>query len=307
MRFSNRLRRTCLAVPATSERALAKAPTLTADEVFVDLEDAVAAGAKGEETRERAAHALSEGEWRAPTLSVRINGLSAEWWRGDVEVLARRAAARLDSIIIPKVESAAHVETVAEVLTGLEAELGLNRPIALQAQIESARGLVEVEGIARSSDRLETLVFGPGDYAASIGVGQRFIGELDPGYPGDQWHYARSRIAAAAHAFGLQPIDGPYADFADKEGVRESARLARLLGFQGKWVIHPGQIEVVNALFSPTDEELAHARRVLDTLAAADDNGQGVAAVGGAMVDEASRRLAEAVIRRARAAGRDVA
>jgi citrate lyase subunit beta/citryl-CoA lyase len=305
--FSNRLRRTCLAVPATSERALAKAPTLTADEVFVDLEDAVVADAKGDDARARAAHALSESDWRAPTVSVRINGLGTEWWRRDLEFVVRGAAARLDSIILPKVESAADVEAVAEVLAGLEVELELERPIALQVQIESARGLVEVERIARSSDRFETLIFGPGDYAASLGVGQRFIGELDPEYPGDQWHYARSRIAAAAHAFGLQPIDGPYAALGDEVGLQQSARRARLLGFQGKWVIHPEQIETVRDIFSPSEEELAQALRVLDALADADDSGEGVAAVGGAMVDEASRRLAEGVVRRAEAAGKDTA
>ena len=307
MTFSNRLRRTCLAVPATSERALAKAPTLAADEVFVDLEDAVVADAKGDDARERAARALSESDWRAPTLSVRINGLGTEWWRRDLELVVRGAAARLDSIVLPKVESAADVETVAEVLAGLEAELELERPIALQVQIESARGLVEVEGIARSADRLETLIFGPGDYAASLGVGQRFIGELDPEYPGDQWHYARSRIAAAAHAFGLQPIDGPYAALGDEVGLQQSARRARLLGFQGKWVIHPDQIQTVRDIFSPTEQELAQALRVLDALADADDSGEGVAVVGGAMVDEASRRLAEGVVRRAEAAGKDTA
>ncbi|HEY7004686.1 MAG TPA: CoA ester lyase [Gaiellaceae bacterium] len=307
MAFSNRLRRTCLAVPATNERALAKAPTLSADEVFVDLEDAVAADAKGDEPAQRAARALSEGDWRARTVSVRINGLTTDWWRRDLELVVSGAPARLDSVVLPKVESAADVETAAGALAELEAQLGLQRPIALQAQIESARGLVEVERIAGSSPRLESLVFGPGDYAASLGVAQRFIGELDPGYPGDQWHYARSRIAAAAHAFGLQPIDGPYAAFADEEGLRESARRARLLGFEGKWVVHPDQIEIVNAEFSPTEEELAHALRVLDTLAAADDSGRGVAVAGGAMVDEASRKLAEGVVRRAQAAGRDVA
>jgi len=286
---------------------LAKARTLPADEVFVDLEDAVAAGAKGDETRERAARALSEGEWRAPTVSIRINGLRSEWWHRDLELVVRGAAARLDSIVLPKVESAADVATAANVLTELEAELGLERQISLQAQIESARGLVEVEGIAESSDRLEALVFGPGDYAASIGVAQRFIGELDPEYPGDQWHYARSRIAAASHAFGLQPIDGPYAALADEEGLRESTRRARMLGFQGKWVVHPDQIEIVNAEFSPTEEELAHALSVLDALAAADDGRRGVVVAGGAMVDEASRKLAEGVVRRARAAGREIA
>jgi len=306
MSFSSRLRRTSLAVPATNERALAKARTLDADEVFVDLEDAVSADAKSE-VREGAARALAEGDWRAQTLSLRINGVATTWWRDDLEVVVRGAAGRLDSVVLPKVESGGDVETVAGVLAELEAELGLKRPIALQAQIESPKGLIEVERIAGSSTRLETLVFGPGDYAASLGIGQRFIGEIASGYPGDQWHYARSRIAAAAHAFGLQPIDGPYAALADEEGLRESARRARMLGFQGKWVIHPDQIEIVNEVFSPTEEELAHAVRVLDALATADDGGQGVGVVGGAMVDEASRKLAEGIVRRAEAAGKDMA
>ncbi|HEX3256737.1 MAG TPA: CoA ester lyase, partial [Gaiellaceae bacterium] len=305
--FSNRLRRTVLAVPATNERALAKAPTLPADAVFVDLEDAVATSMKGDQVRARAARALAESEWRAETVSVRINGLDTEWWREDLEVVVRGALARLDSVVLPKVESPAEVDGVDRLLSELEEELGLERPIALEAQIESARGLVEVERIAASSIRLETLIFGPGDYAASLGVVQRFIGELDPDYPGDQWHYARSRIAAAAHAFGLQPIDGPYAALGDEAGLQQSARRGRLLGFQGKWVVHPDQIETVRDIFSPTEEELAHALRVLDALAEADDSGEGVAVVGGAMADEASRRLAEGVVRRAEAAGKDTA
>jgi citrate lyase subunit beta/citryl-CoA lyase len=303
--FSNRLRRTVLAVPATNERALAKAPTLPADAVFVDLEDAVATSMKGDQVRARAARALAESEWRAETVSVRINGLDTEWWREDLEVVVRGALARLDSVVLPKVESPAGVDGVDRLLSELEEELGLERPIALEAQIESARGLVEVERIAASSIRLETLIFGPGDYAASLGVVQRFIGELDPDYPGDQWHYARSRIAAAAHAFGLQPIDGPYAALGDEAGLQQSARRGRLLGFQGKWVVHPDQIETVRDIFSPTEEELANALRVLDALAEADDSGEGVAVVGGAMVDKASRRLAEGVVRRAEAAGKD--
>jgi citrate lyase subunit beta/citryl-CoA lyase len=305
--FSNRLRRTVLAVPATNERALAKAPTLLTDAVFVDLEDAVATSVKGDEVRTRAARALAESEWRAETVSVRINGLDTEWWRDDLEVVVRGAPARLDSVVLPKVESPAEVDGVDRLLAELEEELGLERLIALEAQIESARGLVEVERIAASSVRLETVIFGPGDYAASLGVAQRFIGELDPDYPGDQWHYARSRIAAAAHAFGLQPIDGPYAALEDEVGLQQSARRARLLGFQGKWVIHPDQIQTVRDIFSPSEEELAHALRVLDALAEAADSGDGVAIVGGAMVDEASRRLAEGVVRRAEAAGKDAA
>jgi citrate lyase subunit beta / citryl-CoA lyase len=284
--FSNRLRRTVLAVPATNERALAKAPTLPADAVFVDLEDAVATSVKGDEVRTRAARALAESEWRAETVSVRINGLDTEWWREDLEVVVRGAPAQLDSVVLPKVKSTAEVDGVDRLLAELEEELGLERPIALEAQIESARGLVEVEGIAASSVRLETLIFGPGDYAASLGVAQRFIGELDPDYPGDQWHYAALE---------------------DEVGLQQSARGARLLGFQGKWVIHPDQLQTVRDMFSPSEEELAHALRVLDALAEADDTGEGVAVVGGAMVDEASRRLAEGVVRRAEAAGKDTA
>ena len=307
MPFSSRLRRTCLAVPATNERALAKAPSLQADAVFIDLEDAVAAESKGDQARERAAGALVEGGWRGQTLSIRVNGVATEWWQRDVELVVSGAGGVLDSIILPKVESAGDVETADRFLTEVEQKLGLEPRIALEAQIESARGLVEVETIAGSSSRLETLVFGPGDYAASLGVHQRFIGELDPGYPGDQWHYARSRIAAAAHAFGLQPIDGPYAALADEEGLRESARRARMLGFQGKWIVHPDQIEIVNTEFSPTEEELAQALSVLDALAAADDGGHGATVADGAMVDEASRKLAEGVVRRAQAAGKNIA
>jgi citrate lyase subunit beta / citryl-CoA lyase len=304
--FSNRLRRTCLAVPATNERALAKAPGLAPDEVFLDLEDAVAADAKGDAIRARACRSLVESEWRAETVSVRVNGLRTEWWQRDVELVVRGAAPRLDSLVLPKVESEGDVATVDRLLAELEEELGLEQPIALEAQIESARGLVEVEQIAASSPRLEALVFGPGDYAASLGVAQRFIGELDPAYPGDQWHYPRSRIAVAAHAFGLQPIDGPYAALGDDEGLRESARRARLLGFQGKWIIHPDQIEIVNEVFTPTDEEVVHALRLLEQLEAKDGAGRGVAVFGGAMIDEASRRLADGVVQRARAAGKDV-
>jgi citrate lyase subunit beta/citryl-CoA lyase len=307
MSFSNRLRRTCLAVPATNERALAKAPTLPADAVFVDLEDAVAAEVKGDRVRERAARAIGENDWRPETVSVRVNGVATEWWRRDVELVVRGAGGRLDSVVLPKVESVSDIESVEQLLDELEAELNLGRRIALEAQIESARGLVEVERIAASSARLEALVFGPGDYAASLGVPQRSIGALDPDYPGDQWHYARSRIAAAAHAFGLQPIDGPYAELSDQEGLLESARRARLLGFEGKWVLHPDQIEPVNEVFSPSDDELEHALRVLETLSGTEKRGPGVAVVDDVMVDEASRKLAEGVVRRAKASGKDVA
>jgi citrate lyase subunit beta/citryl-CoA lyase len=274
--------------------------------VIVDLEDAVPPAAKNDETRERAARALIDQGWRANTLAVRVNGLATEWWEADLKLVVERAAVHLDCIVVPKVERAADVQLVGEALSSLEAAHRLDRQIGLEVQIESAHGLVEVERIAGSSGRLEALVFGPGDYAASLGIPQRSIGELVPEYPGDQWHYARSRIAAAAHAFGLQPIDGPYGEIRDSDGLRDSARRARLLGFTGKWVVHPGQIETCNEIFSPTSRELEHALGVLAALDGAAGSGEGAALHEGAMIDEASRRLAEAVIERARTAGLEV-
>ena len=267
------------AVPATNERALAKARTLDADEVFVDLEDAVSADAKSE-AREGAARALAGGDWRAQTLSLRINGVATTWWRDDLEVVVPGAACRLDSVVLPKVESGGDVETVAGVLAELEAELELKRPISLQAQIESPKGLIEVERIAGSSARLETLVFGPGDYAASLGIGQRFIREI----AGTRRPVAPCAVAdrRGGSCLRLQPIDGP-TPRSQTRTVCEVGPARSHAGFQGKWVIHPDQIEIVNEVFSPTEEELAHAVRVLDALATADDGGQGVGVVGGAM------------------------
>ncbi|MDQ3994699.1 MAG: CoA ester lyase [Actinomycetota bacterium] len=282
---------------------LAKAATLPVDMAFVDLEDAVPPAQKTDDTRARAARALTEQTWRAPTLAVRVNALATEWGIRDVAVVVERAGASLDCIVLPKIETVDDVEAADLLLSELEATFAVGRRIGLEAQIESARGLVEVERIASSSSRLEALVFGPGDYAASLGVVQRSIGAIDPAYPGDQWHYARSRIATAAHAFGLVPVDGPYAAIGDLTGLRESALRARLVGFQGKWVVHPDQVVVVNEVFSPTDAELEQAHRVLDALGQAADAGRGAALFEGEMIDEASRRLAEAVVSRALAAG----
>jgi citrate lyase subunit beta/citryl-CoA lyase len=270
---------------------------------FVDLEDSVPAFRKNDETRAQVVRALVEQPWRAPTVAVRVNPVESEWFERDLTVVVEGAAPRVDCVVIPKAEEPAQVQTVDRLLSELEAKLGLERPIGLEAQIESARGLVEVERIAAASPRLETLVFGPGDYAASLGVAQQSIGAIDTDYPGDQWHYPRSRIAAAAHAFGLQPIDGPYGEIRDPDGLRDSARRARLLGFTGKWVVHPGQIETCNKIFSPTSPELEHALRVLEALDGAADSGEGAALHDDAMIDEASRRLAEMVVERARAAG----
>jgi citrate lyase subunit beta/citryl-CoA lyase len=203
--------------------------------------------------------------------------------------------------MMPKVESAADVHLVAGVLDHLERRHGIGRRIGLEIQIESPRGLVEVERIAAASARIETLVFGPGDYAAAAGMPQLSVGAADPDYPGDQWHYVLARIATAARAFGLQAIDGPYAAIRDLDGYRAVARRSRLLGFDGKWALHPDQIAVCNEVYAPTQAELDRAHRILGAYARTD--GRGAVVFEGEMIDEASRKMAESVAARGAAAG----
>ena len=243
---------------------LAKAAELSADMVVIDLEDGVAVADK-EAARENLAGARARG-----TLAVRINGIRTAWWRDDLA-----AAAHADVIVVPKVESPDEVSAVAELL---------GTTVGLEVQIETARGLVEVERIAAAGGPLEALVFGPGDFAASIGVPVLTIGA-------GASEYALARIAVAARAFGLQPVDGPYAVLADLDGLEAAARVALALGFDGKWVIHPDQIEPVNTVFTPSAEEAERARQIV---AAAD----GASSVDGEMVDAATKKLAESVLAR---------
>jgi citrate lyase subunit beta/citryl-CoA lyase len=287
-----RARRSCLTVPGSSERKLEKARTLPADEIIVDLEDALLPAEKTSTTRRRVADALAAADWRAPMLAVRVNDVRSPWFSDDVNEILRETGPALDCIVLPKVEAPEDVLLAADLLD----RHGVD--VALEAQIESARGIVEVERIAASSPRLEALVFGPGDYAASLGIPQLEIGSIDPAYPGDQWHYPRSRIAAAAHAYGLEAIDGPYARLHDADGLRESALRARLVGFGGKWVIHPQQIQTCNDAFRPSDQEADRARRLLASVRAAEERGEGATTFDGAMVDEASRKMAQAIVAR---------
>lgn len=243
---------------------LAKAAGLPADEVIVDLEDGVAVADK-ESARQNLAGAHARG-----TLAVRINGVHTPWWRDDLA-----AAAHADVIVVPKVESPEEVAAVAALLPA---------GVGLEVQIETARGLVEVERIAAAGGPLEALVFGPGDFAASIGVPVLTIGA-------GASEYALARIAVAARAFGLQPVDGPYAVLADTEGLAAFARRALAHGYDGKWVIHPDQIEPVNDAFTPSAAEIERARAIV---AAAD----GASRHGGDMVDAATKRLAESVLAR---------
>jgi citrate lyase subunit beta/citryl-CoA lyase len=244
---------------------VAKAAGLDADEVVVDLEDGVAAADKV------AARANLAAAGATGTLAVRINGVTTEWWEDDLT-----AAAAADVIVVPKVESVEQVQPVAE---------RLREGVGLEVQIETARGLVEVERIAAFGPPLEALVFGPGDFAASLGVPVLTIGA-------GASEYAMARVAVAARAYGLQPIDGPYAVLDDEDELRRSAAAALALGYDGKWVIHPSQIEPINSVFTPSDAEVGRARGIL---AAAD----GASRVSDEMVDAATKRLAEAVLARA--------
>jgi citrate lyase subunit beta/citryl-CoA lyase len=276
-----RSRRSCLSVPGSSERMLAKAAGLPADEVAVDLEDSVVPEMK-EEARATAIAALRS--WEGPPVAVRINPLSSDWGKRDADELADLAG----SLVLPKVEDPAQVAEV-------DALVGERRSVALQALIETAAGLLRVGEIAAASPRLESLITGYADLAASLG---------QPGgsaYPGDRWHHVRSTVLVAARAAGLQAIDGPYLEIAHPHGLRTEAARARALGFDGKWALHPSQIEPLNEAFSPTRSELDHATAVLEALERAGDSG--VALLDGAMVDEASRKLAVQVVARGRAAG----
>jgi citrate lyase subunit beta / citryl-CoA lyase len=299
-----RLRRSCLAVPGSSPKMLAKAAGLPADQVFLDLEDAVAPDLKNDHTRGLVVTALREQSWTAATRVVRINAVGTPWCLDDLLSVVGGAGSVLDCVMVPKVESAAQVHFVSQLLDQLELKHGLERRIGLEIQIESPRGLVEIERIGAASPRIETLIFGPGDYAAAVGVPQLSVGEIEPGYPGDQWHYVLSRIVTTARAFGLQAIDGPYAAIRDLDGYREVARRSRLLGFDGKWALHPDQIGICNELYAPSRDEFERAERILAAYeVATGSDGLGAVVFEGEMIDEASRKMALAVAARGRAAG----
>jgi citrate lyase subunit beta/citryl-CoA lyase len=281
---------------------LAKAATLPADQVFIDLEDAISPELKNDETRRSVVEAL-HGEWLAPTRVVRVNAVGTSWCLDDLLAVARGAGDVLDEMV-PKVESAAQVHFVEEVLAHVERANGRQRRLGIEVQIESPRGLVEIERIAQASPRIETLIFGPGDYAAAAGMPQLTVGAIDPTYPGDAWHYVLSRIVTTARAFGLQAIDGPYAANRDLDGCAEVARRSRSLGFDGKWALHPDQIAICNETFAPTRAELERAVRIINAYrAATDDEGLGAVVFETEMIDEASRKLAIAVLERGRPAG----
>jgi citrate lyase beta subunit len=296
-----RRERSVLATPGSNPRMIDKALASAADLVMLDLEDAVAPEQKPA-ARAEVARALRDADWRGRPHLVRVNPLGTPHFHRDLIDLVEAAGDRLDLIMLPKVEREADVVAVGALLDGIEAALGIARPIGLEAQIETAAGLLAAPVIAAASPRLEAVVFGPGDYAASIRMPLTAIGapdEWDARYPGHRFGYAMHQIVVAARAAGIRAIDGPYADIRDPAGLRQSALVARALGYDGKWCIHPSQIDIVNDVFSPDADEIAWARRVLEAAEAARREGRGAAALDGRMIDAASIRMAEATLMRA--------
>ena len=297
-----RPRRTCHAVPGSSERFLAKAPSLAADEVFLDLEDAVAQSEK-ESARSLVIQTLQTHDFGEKTVVVRVNGTDTPHYYRDLIDVVEQAGDRLHAIMLPKVRTPGDVEMTDKLLTQIELAKDLPSRIGIEAQIEDATGLLACEAIATASPRMETLIFGPGDYSAAVGIPITTIGGAPEGYPGDHLNYVFSRLVVAARAAGIQAIDGPYAAFDDDDGLRERARLARALGMDGKWTIHPRQIDIVNEVFTPAREDWERAEALLAAYRQATEAGRGAAMFEGEMIDEANRRMAERLAEAGRAAG----
>jgi citrate lyase subunit beta/citryl-CoA lyase len=299
-----RPRRTCMSVPASSERFLAKARGLPVDEVMLDLEDSVAPDEKPA-ARELAVAALSAGGWDGKLVAVRVNGADTPWAYRDVIAVAEGAGGAVDSLILPKVSSPAAVVWLDVLLGQVERSAGLEPGrIGIEAQIEDAAGLAAVETIAAASPRLVSLVFGPADFMASIGMRSLTVGGQPEGYAFDAHHYTLMRILVAAKAHGLQAIDGPYARIHDTDGLRAVAGAAAALGYDGKWVLHPGQVDIVNAAFTPSPDDYARAVRILGAYQRATSvDRRGAVMLDGEMIDEASRKLALAIVAKGQAAG----
>lgn len=303
-------RRTILAVPGSSDRFIEKARTLEVDGLFLDLEDAVAPAVKVE-SRARIVAALDYGAgFSAGLVTVRINGWESPWTYADVIEVVSGAGARIDALVLPKTTSAAEIKALDLLLTQVEHNAGLPvGRIGIEAQIEDALGLLHVAEIAAASPRLASLVFGPGDFMASLGMGGLNVGAQPEGYPADAFHHVLMSILVAARAHGLQAIDGPYVAIRDLDGFRRSAELSAALGYDGKWVLHPDQVGAGNEIFSPKSADFERAQRIMAAYALATDaaNGAvGAIVVDEEMVDQAGVKLAAAILARGRAAGMEV-
>ncbi len=300
-----RVQRCELAVPGTNPQMFEKALTSGVDYVFLDLEDAVAPDDKLT-ARKNVIEAINDLDWagHGVTLSVRINGLDTQYMVRDVVDLVEQAGAKIDTLLIPKVGVYSDVYMLEAMLNQLEMQQGLSRKIGIECLIETALGMANVEDIAKQGalgGRVEALHFGVADYAASNRARTVNIGGLNPDYPGDQWHFALSRMIVACRAYGLRPIDGPFGDIKDPDGYTAAARRGAALGCEGKWAIHPTQIALANDVFTPPPAEVDKALRILEALREAAAQGKGAAALDGRLIDAASERMANNIVNVAQA------
>ena len=300
-----RVQRCELAVPGSNPEMFEKALNSGVDFIFLDLEDAVAPDDKLQ-ARKNIIQAINDLDWKGHgiTVSVRINGLDTQYMVRDVVDLVEQCCSKIDTILIPKVGVYSEVYMVEAMLNQLEMQQGLKNRIGIEALIETALGMANVEDIAKQGalgGRLEALHFGVADYAASNRARTTNIGGLNPNYPGDQWHHAISRMTVACRAYGLRPIDGPFGDFKDPEGYIAGAKRAAALGCEGKWAIHPSQIALANEVFTPPAAEVEKAKRILVALQEAAAQGKGAAALDGRLIDAASEKMANNVVRAAEA------
>jgi malyl-CoA/(S)-citramalyl-CoA lyase len=308
MDASVRLHRSELAVPGSNVRMLEKAAALGADVVMLDLEDAVAPADKVQ-ARSNVIDALVELDWAGASVSLRINGLDTHWCYRDLVDVVEKAGSALDTVTVPKVGSPGDVAFVATLLGQIEDEVNLPHRIGISVLVETAAGMAHVEQIAAACpDRMEAMVFGVADYAASLQSATTSIGGVDAAYSvltgtaesdqreahwGDQWHYALARIAVACRANGLRPIDGPFGDFTDEDGYLAAARRAAVLGFEGKWAIHPSQVPLANDVFTPDAEVIERTHRIIAAMKEAAAEGKGAVSLDGRLIDAASIRMAE--------------
>ncbi|MFF0224175.1 HpcH/HpaI aldolase/citrate lyase family protein [Streptomyces sp. NPDC004629] len=302
-----RPRRSCLAVPGSNPRFLEKAKSLNSDQVFLDLEDACAPLAKPG-ARKNIVATLNEGGWGDRLRVVRVNDWTTQWTYRDVIEVVEGAGANLDCIMLPKVQTPEQVVALDLLLTQIETENGLDvGRIGIETQIENALGLINVNAIAAASPRVETVIFGPADFMASINMKSLVVGEQPQGYDvGDAYHHALMSILMAARAYGKQAIDGPYVQIRDVDGYQRVAARSAALGFDGKWVLHPGQIDAANEVYSPRQDDYDHAENILDAydhFTSGAGGAVGAVMLGDEMIDEASRKMALVISAKGRAAG----
>ena len=294
---NSRLQRSELAVPGSSPKMFEKALNSNADYVFLDLEDSVSPNDKIT-ARQNVIKALKEINWRekGKTISVRINSLDTHYMYRDVIEIVEEVGDRVDTLLVPKAGTASDVYMVDCLLTQIETNKKLKNKIGIECLIETALGMSNIKEIAKSSDRLEALHFGVADYAASLRARTVVIGGLNPDYPGDQWHHGLSELVMTCRAYGLRAIDGPFGDFNDPDAYIAAAKRGAAIGIEGKWAIHPSQIDLANKVFSPPKTEVSKAKKILEELEKAAKEGKGAAQLDGRMIDAASARMAENIV-----------